>query len=399
MLAQRSKGKVYLIGAGPGDPELLTLKALNILKTADIIFYDSLLNKKILDYAPSKCRRTFVGKRYKKHSFTQSELNQLLYKNVSPEKIVVRLKGGDPFIFARGGEELEFLQENGIKVEIIPGVTSAMAAAASLKIPLTHRDHGQSVIFLSGYSKFSEENPETLPNYDWGFLAKGSITLVFYMGLKNLDLICAKLISHGKSEDTKAAIISNASLENEKKVVTTLKNLSRDSQRNGIEFPCIILIGEVIENAFEASIKEIDSMKKNNRYRPLKKVKDPEKLLLLVFHGARLLQDSNLPQEFIDHLKVEIKHPLIRYSFLTESIYPSMEQAVEEALNSDSLKSIDVFPIFLLPGKHLDDDIPKKVKYLQKKYRHLRIKLWPAPHIIKNISPVISDMASKILNQ
>ena len=388
------RGKVYLIGAGPGNPELLTIKALNILKKADTIFYDSLLNKKNLDHAPVKCEKIFVGKRYKKHSFTQDELNQLLYQNASHKKIVVRLKGGDPFIFARGGEELEFLQKKNIEVEIIPGITSSIAAAASLKIPLTHREYGQSVIFLSGYSKSSESDPENLPNYNWEFLARDSITLVFYMGLKNLDLICSKLISHGKSEDTRAAIISNVSLGNEKTVVSTLKYLSEDSKKNNIEFPAIILIGDVIKNAPINEQNKIDQPSENFDH-----FRNSRRLLLLVFHGSRSLRHSDLPQEFIDQLKTETGHSLIRHSFLMEKVHPSIEEVIEETLKENSLENIDVFPVFLLPGKHLVEDLPGKIRDIKKKYQHIQIKLWPPPHIIKDISPVISKMASIILSQ
>ena len=399
------------MGAGPGDPELITLKALNILKRAEVILYDSLLNEEILKNAPQGCEKIFVGKRFGRHSLMQDELNQLLYKNAIRKKTVVRLKGGDPFIFGRGGEETAFLQEKNIQVEVIPGVTTAVAASASLKTPLTHRDLGQSVIFLSGYSKEGNQADGYLPPYDWEFLANTSLTLVFYMGLKNLDTIAKKLIEHGKPLYTEVAIISNCTLPDEEVFITSLEKMqSMQSQKDSgqIKFPAIILIGEVIGNSQPAHPKELPGSdehasepskteweEKVMRTKPSK----AQTLLLVLFHGAKKLERLTLPSEFIQELSKEIDHRLIRHAFLTSSLTPSFHEVMAEAGSGSSIQRVDVFPIFLLPGKHLDEDIPELVAHFQKKYPGLKINLHPPPHIISDFLPKIAELTKKALRK
>ena len=401
-------GKVYLVGAGPGDPELITLKALNILKRAEVILYDSLLNEEILKNAPQGCEKIFVGKRFGKHSLMQDELNQLLYENAIRRKTVVRLKGGDPFIFGRGGEEIGFLQEKNIQVEVIPGVTTAVAASASLKTPLTHRDLGQSVIFLSGYSKEGNQADGYLPPYDWRFLANTSLTLVFYMGLKNLDIIAKKLIEHGKPLHTKAAIISNCTLPDEKVLITSLEKMQTQAGSGQIKFPAIILIGEVIGNSQPSHPKELpgpdelpDEASKTKWEEKITrpKLSKAQTLLLILFHGAKKLERLTLPSEFIQELSKKIDHRLIRHAFLTESLTPSFHEVMAEAGSDSSIQRVEVFPIFLLPGKHLDEDIPELVAHFQKKYPGLKINLHPPPHIISDFLPKIAELIKEALRK
>ncbi len=241
---------VYLVGSGPGDPELLTIKALHILQKADVILYDRLVNIQIMEYARKDCEKIFVGKRYDQKLTQQHDINKMLLEYVQQGKLVVRLKGGDPFIFGRGGEELLYLAQHNITVNIIPGITTAFAAAANLKIPLTHRDFGQSVIFLSGYAKDSHKKEDYLPNYDWDFLSTASLTLVFYMAFSNMKDIVNKLQERGKAEETGVAIISNCSFENEVQVVGQLKNIVELSQTSNLEFPAILIIGDVISEYY-----------------------------------------------------------------------------------------------------------------------------------------------------
>lgn len=242
-------GDVFLVGAGPGDPELLTLKAKRILEQADCILYDSLLNPAILEFAPAGCERIHVGKRLGRHSMPQDQINELILEHAKRGRCVVRLKGGDPFIFGRGGEEIDFLNGHGIHTDVVPGVTSASAASSTLRVPLTHRIHGPAVLFLSGYSKAGASERDGFPVHDWGFLARSNYTLVFYMGLHHLARICRELIAKGKAGETPVAIISKCTLPEERIYLHTLAELEQngdDAAIQSIEFPAITIIGDVI---------------------------------------------------------------------------------------------------------------------------------------------------------
>ena len=225
-------GKVFLVGSGPGSVDLLTIRAHRTIQEADIVLYDSLAYSEIIDLVPERAEKVYVGKRMGSHSLSQAEINQEILKAAKKYKRVVRLKGGDPFIFGRGGEEINFLHENKIEFEVIPGITAAVAASASLKMPLTHRDFGQSVIFLSGYTKNS--NDSGLPEYDWKFLARQSLTLVFYMGLHHAGRIADKLMENGMSSDTGVALVSAVSLPHEQVFFTTLHELRGTLNTNKI---------------------------------------------------------------------------------------------------------------------------------------------------------------------
>lgn len=234
-------GKVYLVGAGPGDPELLTVKATRVLASADILLYDSLVHDAILDISAKQAERIFVGKRFGHHSKSQAEINELLVEAAGTGKTVVRLKGGDPFVFGRGGEEVQALQEHNIAFEVIPGISAANAAAAQLQFPLTHRDFGQSVIFVSGYSKDAGDG---LPEYDWKFLASASITIVIYMGVHNLQQIASRLQQNGMQADTPIAILSQISLPDQSIQIHELQYVAEHSLE--IRFPALVVIGQVV---------------------------------------------------------------------------------------------------------------------------------------------------------
>ncbi|MCE9597405.1 MAG: uroporphyrinogen-III C-methyltransferase [Spirochaetia bacterium] len=250
MIADADSGKstatVYLVGAGPGDPELLTLKAAKIIQQADVILYDSLIGPEILDLARPDCEKVFVGKRKGKHSFPQSEINEMLYASASKHKTVVRLKGGDPFIFGRGGEEVEFLRERNIRLEVIPGITAATAASAILQVPLTHRLLGKSLMLLSGYSKDEPGSHGGFPEHDWDYLAHAELTLVFYMGQHHLGRICKSLTDGGKSASTPVALVSNCSLPGQAVLLTNLQDAERAATDAAIQFPALLIIGDVL---------------------------------------------------------------------------------------------------------------------------------------------------------
>ncbi|WP_337969519.1 uroporphyrinogen-III C-methyltransferase [Virgibacillus salexigens] len=232
-------GKVYLVGAGPGDPELITVKGARMIEQADVILYDRLVNEQLLAYASPHAKRIYCGKRPDHHSLKQEQINQLLCSFASEGKTVTRLKGGDPFIFGRGGEEALALQQHHIPFEIVPGITSGSAAPSYAGIPLTHRKISSSVAFVSGVTKQDED----IDTY-WRNLAKGVDTLCIYMGVKNLPVICHQLIRHGKDKDTPIALVHYGTTQAQQTVTGTLETIV--SKAEGIKNPSMIIIGEVV---------------------------------------------------------------------------------------------------------------------------------------------------------
>ncbi len=238
------KGKVYLVGAGPGDPGLITLRGKLLLERAEVVVYDYLANKKLLQHVPATAELVYVGKKGGGlHAATQEEINQLLVGYGLAGKRVVRLKGGDPFIFGRGGEEIEELVQAGIEFEVVPGVTSATAAATYAGIPITHRDYTTSVAFVTGHEAAGKEES----NVAWDKLATGVGTLVIYMGIKNLPFISKKLIKYGRSPDTPVAVVRWASTPQQRSVVGTLANISEVVLAAKIAPPALIIVGEVVK--------------------------------------------------------------------------------------------------------------------------------------------------------
>lgn len=234
------EGKVYLVGAGPGDASLLTLKAETVIRKADVILYDSLIGDGILSMIPETCRTICVGKRAGRHSVPQSETNRLILAEAEKGNCVVRLKGGDPFLFGRGGEELELLAERGIPFEIVPGITSPIAVPAYNGIPVTHRGFASSLHIITAHRK--EGSAETI---DFASLAKLEGTLVFLMGAAALQEICSGLIHAGMPSDTPAAILEKGTTAEQRRVVATLETLPEESRAAGIGTPAIILVGGV----------------------------------------------------------------------------------------------------------------------------------------------------------
>ncbi len=231
-----------MVGSGPGDPDLLTVKASRLLRQCDALVYDALVPQEILKLAKKECECIFVGKRRGHHSTSQSKINALLLELAKHHKSIVRLKGGDPFVFGRGGEEAIFLHEQGVSVQVVPGITSGIAAPAYFGIPLTHRLTGSSVTFITGH----EGVDKLRPSANWRALAKSSNTLVIYMGVHNLQFIVNELLIAGLSPKVPAAVIQQATVTGQRCLKTSLATLVEDVRINQFQSPSIVIIGEII---------------------------------------------------------------------------------------------------------------------------------------------------------
>ena len=236
-------GIVYLVGAGPGDPELLTLKALRLMKSCDALVHDALISNEILKETNKNAEIFNVGKRAGLCSVPQSDTNALIYKLAKEGKNVVRLKGGDPFVFSRGGEEVSYLENKGISIEIVPGITSGIAAPTYFGIPLTHRDAGSSITFVTGHERIDKNKK----NVNWRALAKSTDGLVIYMGIRNIEFIVKELIYGGLDKNTKCAVIQEATLNNQKCLISELNNLPENIRKKGFTSPSIVVIGRIVD--------------------------------------------------------------------------------------------------------------------------------------------------------
>ncbi len=287
-------GKVWLVGFGPGDPELLTIKGLKLLQTADIIFYDDLLNKEYV--AEFKAEKVYVGKRKDKHSFEQNEINKLMVQAAISGKKVVRLKGGDPMIFAHGGEEIEYLRQNQIEVSIVPGITTALAAAAYTGIPLTHRGLASSVTFLSGHSIKKMEIPK-------------SGTLVLYMGGSNLQTIASEVIRKGWNSNTPVLLAYNVSNPGQEEYYTTLEQIINEPKI--YKTPVIIIMGDVVRL-------------KTQTYETIEKgiLNDSESTTAInpMFKEQKPSINSLIPSGIENFKPQKSMHPVSKHKFVIEKI-------------------------------------------------------------------------------
>ncbi len=236
----RAIGCVHLVGAGPGDPELLTLRAVRLLQCADVVVYDHLVSPAVLDFVAATARRIYAGKRRNEHSMRQEQINTLLVQLAREGLQVVRLKGGDPFIFGRGGEELQALAAEGVRFEVVPGITAASGVSACAGIPLTHRDFAQTCLFVTGHLK------DGSANLDWPSLVRTHQTVVIYMGLSGLPGICRQMLLHGALPELPVAVVQDGSISTQQVVTGTLTTIADKVARAGLRSPSLTIIGEVV---------------------------------------------------------------------------------------------------------------------------------------------------------
>jgi len=237
---KKVQGQVYLVGAGPGDPDLLTFRALRLMQKADVVVYDRLVSPQILELVRRDAEKIYVGKAKSNHTLPQDDINQLMVDEAKKGNRVVRLKGGDPFIFGRGGEEIQTLIQHGIDFQVVPGITAASGASSYAGIPLTHRDHAQSVVFETGHLK------DGTIDLNWPALAQKNQTAVFYMGLTGLPIICEKLIEHGIDASTPIALVQSATTEKQAVLTGTLSNIVAKQEEAQLQPPTLIIVGSVV---------------------------------------------------------------------------------------------------------------------------------------------------------
>ena len=242
--APRRAGRASLVGAGPGAADLLTVRAVQAIRTADVLLYDKLVGADVLALAPSGARHIDVGKRCGRHAMSQAAINALIVQHAQAGAYVVRLKGGDPFVFGRGGEELESLRLAGVPTEVVPGITAALAAAARLGIPLTHRGASRSLHLITAHGA-----DDRLPEHDWTALTRAGGTLAVYMGKRTLPLLAARLLGAGMDPSTPAIAVENATLPNERQMPGTLADLAERVALAGLDGPTLVLIGAVVAMA------------------------------------------------------------------------------------------------------------------------------------------------------
>lgn len=328
-----TKGKVYLVGAGPGDIGLLTVKGLRCLQRADVVIYDFHLNAQILNYINHDAEFIYAGKRGGHHEMTQEEINDVMVRKAMEGKVVCRLKGGDPFVFGRGGEEAEVLSRNGIYFEVVPGVSSAIAAPAYAGIPLTHRLYSSSFAVIPGYEDATKERS----SIDWAKLSTGVGTLVILMAIKNVENLIQRLIENGRSPDTPVAVIRWGTRADQTTIICTLKNLASEIREKEIKPPSVIVVGEVVK--LRDSLKWYENL-------PL----FGHRVLITREHSGGFERLEELGAEVIEFPTIEIKPP---------TNYDELDRAIEriDSYNWVVFTSVNGVRYFLQRFFELDRDI------------------------------------------
>ena len=245
--ANKNQGEVFLVGGGPGDPDLLTFRALRLMQQCDVCVYDKLVSPEVMELVRRDAELIFVGKSRDQHTMPQEEINELLAKLALQGKRVLRVKGGDPFIFGRGGEEIETLMQHGVPFQVVPGITAANGVSSYAGIPLTHRDYAQACLFITGHLRAKDNTKELTVDLDWLAMARPKQTVVIYMGLVGLNQICAQLIAHGVSPHMPAAVVQQGTTQRQKVVTGTLFDLADKVEAAKLKPPSLIIVGEVVK--------------------------------------------------------------------------------------------------------------------------------------------------------
>ena len=245
--ASKNQGEVFLVGGGPGDPDLLTFRALRLMQQCDVCVYDKLVSPEVMELVRRDAELIFVGKSRDQHTMPQEEINELLAKLALQGKRVLRLKGGDPFIFGRGGEEIETLMQHGVPFQVVPGITAANGVSSYAGIPLTHRDYAQACLFITGHLKVKQGSTELTLDLDWVAMSRPRQTVVIYMGLVGLKEICEKLIEHGVASTMPVAVVQQGTTQRQKVVTATLADLAEKVAAAGMKPPCLTIVGEVVK--------------------------------------------------------------------------------------------------------------------------------------------------------
>ncbi len=347
-------GSVALVGAGPGDASLLTLKAADRLRQADLVLYDEYCNRALLALAPAAASRIYVGKRAGCHAMPQAEIIGLMREHARQGKRIVRLKGGDPFVFGRGGEEALALAAAGIAWELVPGVSAGYAAPGLADIPVTLRGTASSVAFMSGHGAGGE--PEALPRAD---------TLVVFMGLARLEALCRRLVAGGWSPDTPAAVVASASLPEQRVVSAPLEHLAAATRRAEMESPALVVVGQAVgarqrlrrPEGAEAAAKPADAAQKTG--------------LVLIAHGSPLTEWHASVERLLSELRPAFGFCEAAY---LEPARPRLEEVVEQAA-ATGLGKLTVVPYFLAAGLHVTRDIPALVEAARQRFPELKIAL------------------------
>lgn len=397
------RGKVYLVGAGPGDYKLMTLKGMECINKADVIIYDNLINKNYLKSAKSDCEMIFAGKSSNNHTLSQAEINELMVKKAQEEKIVVRLKGGDPYVFGRGGEEVEQLSKYKIPFQVVPGITSAIGGLCYAGIPVTHRDYSSSFHVITGHTR---DDKDTVTRINWEALAQLEGTLIFLMGIKNLKQISENLLKYGKSKDTPVAIIRQATQSNQQVYTSTLEEVYNMSIKNNLNPPSLIVVGNVVNLRKKLSFFEHQPLFGQTVVVTRARQQNSEMLEKITDLGGFTVEAPMIKVEKIKNntsLLEEIKN-ISKYSFLvftsTNSVEIFFDTLMELKLDSRALSHLKICVIGTKTAEYLfkrgiQADIVPSVHRLENLLEQLKLILKPTDYLLfpkaSKVRPILKN--------